>query len=79
MVLDAFWRGTVDDDGDLHNVLYLPEIVFGEIELGGGVLDVVRSPCAMLRATTHPIPEIAKTRNIRFRSRDDERIRVVWA
>jgi hypothetical protein len=82
VVLNALGRRVADHNGALHYfVMDNRQVVFGEVELGGGggALDVVRPPRAVLRATTHSIPEIAKTRSIRFRSRDGERIRVVWA
>ena len=58
-----------DHDGTLHDVLYLPEVVFGEIELGGwgGTLDVVRPPRAVLGATTHPYPKSPKPLQIEGR------------
>ncbi len=39
---------------------------------------MVRPPRAVHCATTYPIPEFARTRDIRLKSRDSERIRVVW-
>jgi len=70
---------TAYHDGALHDVLYLTKVVFGEIEPGGRAVPSMWSGLLALRAARHPIPELAKTRKIRFRSRDGERIRVVWA
>jgi hypothetical protein len=43
VVLDALGRGSTDHDGALHDVVYLSQVIFGEIELGGGggALDVL--------------------------------------
>lgn len=65
----------------MHDVLYVLEAVFREIELGGGggAFDLVWPPRAMLHAVMHPMLEVAKTCNIHSKPRDGERIGVVWA